>query len=208
MPPQRSGRSTIIIAIFTANSSRVPPPFRKVAKALPIVEVPEPPPKPPIPPAHPIRLEQTFLRMKCIRRAVCEEFNIPEDALKSQRRTKEIVVPRHMVSYLASKLTKASLPSMARSFGQDHTTILHAIKRTAIRVRTNPVLRERAIRLEANLRQQFGETATPRNCIGRYVAHDRVEDHFRLGWMWAANLNEYAALMIWPCGCQCVEPKE
>lgn len=168
----------------------------------------QPIPKPTRPFSPPIRLDQTNLRLKIIKKIVCEEFNISEQALVCERRTAVVVLPRHMFSYLASKFTKASLPRLGKSLGgQDHTTVLHGIRRTKIRIRSNRVIFEQALRLEAILRQAFGETTTPRNCIGRYVLHERVEDYFKLGWMWAANINGYAALMIWPCGCKCVEVK-
>lgn len=157
-----------------------------------------------------VPLEATTVRLKIILRTVCEFYGISQEAIKSHRRTHDIVMPRHMVSHLAVKLTKASLPRIGRLLGgQDHTTILHAIRVTELRVRRDRVIWEQARRLEASLRQQFGdENATPRNCIGRYVPHHRVYDYLCCGWMWAANLNEYAALMIWPCGCECVEPMD
>ncbi len=179
------------------------PPQPKAAEPVAIIPAPAPQPTAPIP------LNATNLRLKLIRRTVCEFYNITDTAIKSQRRTKDIVGPRHMVSYLAAQFTKASTPHIGRSLGgQDHTTIIHAIRRTKLRIRTDSKIAEDAIRLCARLCQQFGETDRPRNCIGRYVLHERVADHFMLGWMWAANMNECAALMIWPCGCECVEPKE
>ena len=42
---------------------------------------------------------------------------------------------------------------------------------------------------------------------GRYVLHHNVIDYMRLGWMWRANINSHAALMIWPCQCKMVEPQ-
>jgi hypothetical protein len=118
------------------------------------------------------------------------------------------VRPRHVYCYLASRLTKASLPQIARSLDKDHTTVLHAIKRTEARIAMNREFAEHMRALEVRVRNQFGETRQPRGCIGRYVVHEAVADYFLLGWMWAANLNEYAALMIWPCSCPFVEPKQ
>jgi hypothetical protein len=42
--------------------------------------------------------------------------------------------------------------------------------------------------------------------IARYVLHERVIDYMNCGWMWRANVSGWAALMIWPCDCQMVEP--
>lgn len=179
----------------------------------PVVAVPVEPEKPISKPTRapgpPITLDQTNLRLKIIKELVCAEFDITQLAIVSERRMPKFVLPRHMFYYLASRFTKASLPRMGKSLGgQDHTTALHAIRRTKVRIGTDIAVYKQVMRLEAILRQAFGETNTPRNCIGRYVIHERVQDHFMLGWMWAANLNEYAALMIWPCACECVEPKD
>lgn len=42
--------------------------------------------------------------------------------------------------------------------------------------------------------------------IGRYVLHENVLDYMLCGWMWRANLNDLAALMVWPCACRMIEP--
>lgn len=167
----------------------------------------EPPPKQPCPRIVP--LESTNWRLKIIKQTVCSFYNIDEDSIKSARRTKDIVRPRHMISYLAAKFTKASLPHIGRLLGgQDHTTILHGIRKMKERLPQSQGLMYEADKLEAILVQHFGTKPAARDCIGRYVVHEKVEGYFACGWMWAANLNEYAALMIWPCGCKCVEPVE
>jgi hypothetical protein len=166
------------------------------------------PPAPRLPPSEAISIAQTRLRMKVIRRVVCESYAISKDALVCARRTSEIVRPRHVYCFLASRLTKASLPQIGRSLDQDHTTVMHAIKRTEARITMDREFAEHMRALEARIRSQFGEKRQARGCIGRYVVHEAVADYFLLGWMWAANLNEYAALMIWPCSCPFVEPKQ
>ncbi len=46
----------------------------------------------------------------------------------------------------------------------------------------------------------------------RYVLHERVIAYMRVGWMWCADLglphSQYGCLMMWPCKCECVEPKQ
>lgn len=193
-----------------------PPVFSKPQAKLvdppvvaPVIEPETPTPKPIKRSGPPITLDQTNLRLKVIKEVVCAEFNISQQALVSERRNKEIVQPRHMFSYLASRFTKASLPRLGRCLGgQDHTTILTAIRRMKVKIRDNRGLGEQAKRLEAVLRQAFGETDTPRNCIGRYVEREKIAVHEMIGWMWMKDLKGNAALMIWPCACECVEPKE
>ena len=170
-----------------------------------------PTPTPPVPeekPAKPVGIEETITRMKIIRRVVCETYCINREALLSARRTNAVVFPRHVYIYLASRLTKASLPQIGKSVGgQDHTTILHAIRRMNVRLRSNPAIAARVEALETRIKTEFGISARPKYFYGKYVPHHQVEDHERLGWLWRCVHNEYAAIMIWPCGCNCVEPK-
>jgi hypothetical protein len=170
---------------------------------------PEQPPEPiPAIPVKPIDITQTKLRMRIIRRVVCASFSITQEFLISEQRTAKVVVPRHLCAYLISRFTTASLPTIGKSLGdRDHTTIIHAIRRTGVRIAADRKFAERVHMIEQEIRNELGETSRPRHCIARYVEHHRVADYLLIGWMWAANLNEYAALLIWPCGCQYVEPK-
>lgn len=156
----------------------------------------------------PVGMDQTHLRLKIIKQVICAEFNISQLGLITRRRTAEFVMPRHMFSYLASRLTKASLPHLAKSLGgQDHTTIMHAIRRMRNRVEKDRLIGDQAKRLEMILSQRFGDQVSRRHYWARYVPHEKVEAYEQLGWLWECVINEYAALMIWRCNCQCVEPK-
>lgn len=64
-----------------------------------------------------------------IQRVVSAHFNIPESEMKSDRRARRIARPRQVAMYFARDLTRHSLPSIGRMFGnRDHTTVLHAIR--------------------------------------------------------------------------------
>lgn len=43
---------------------------------------------------------------------------------------------------------------------------------------------------------------------GRYVLHRHVLAYLHCGWMLARRpvVNDIAVLMLWVCGCKCVEP--
>ena len=70
-----------------------------------------------------------------IQRATCELFGISGEELISSSRTPRVAWPRQVAMYLARELTGQSLPSIGRQFGdRDHTTVLHACKRTAQRI--------------------------------------------------------------------------
>jgi hypothetical protein len=62
-----------------------------------------------------------------IAEVVAEYYGVPKDEIYSLRRTRQVVIPRHVSFYMARKLTHKSLPEIGRNFGgRDHTTILHA----------------------------------------------------------------------------------
>lgn len=63
-------------------------------------------------------------------RTVSEHFQIPQDQLLAQRRTKAVAFPRQVAMYLARQLTDASLPRIGEAFGgRDHTTVMHACEK-------------------------------------------------------------------------------
>jgi hypothetical protein len=48
--------------------------------------------------------------------------------------------------------------------------------------------------------------------IYRYVPWHQVDDYFLLGWMGVPcrpheHMDQYRAILCWPCKCRCVEPK-
>jgi DnaA-like protein len=62
-----------------------------------------------------------------VQMAVAREWNVTLLDLKSDRRTKDIVGPRHVAVMLCTVLIGCSLPKLGRQFGgRDHTTMLHS----------------------------------------------------------------------------------
>lgn len=73
-----------------------------------------------------------------IKAAACEQFGISAEELTSAGRTARLAWPRQVAMYLARELTQESLPAIGREFGgRDHTTVLHACKRTSARISEN-----------------------------------------------------------------------
>jgi chromosomal replication initiator protein len=67
--------------------------------------------------------------------AICEHFKLSPAELHSSDRARRVAWPRQLAMYLARELTGESLPSIGRHFGgRDHSTVLHAWKRTRARV--------------------------------------------------------------------------
>ena len=70
-----------------------------------------------------------------IQAAVCEHFSLTREELLSGGRTARIAWPRQLAMYLSREHTEASLPAIGAAFGgRNHTTVMHAVKRTEQRM--------------------------------------------------------------------------
>ncbi len=62
-----------------------------------------------------------------IKEIVADYYNMTTSTLISNRRSKNIVLPRQIAIYLARELTDASLPKIGDEFGgRDHSTVIHS----------------------------------------------------------------------------------
>jgi chromosomal replication initiator protein len=90
-----------------------------------------------------------------IQAAVGEHFGLTPGELLSTARTPRISWPRQIAMYLARELTGESLPAIGRHFGgRDHTTVLHAWRRTTARIADDEQAREAVEKLCRNLNQR------------------------------------------------------
>lgn len=65
-------------------------------------------------------------------KVICEHYGISVMLLLGERRTSDLVRPRHIAMFLAHKITARSLPYLGRRFGgKDHTTIMNAVHNIA-----------------------------------------------------------------------------
>ncbi|UCG39622.1 MAG: chromosomal replication initiator protein DnaA, partial [bacterium] len=65
-----------------------------------------------------------------IQRKISSHFNIKVSDLKSKKKNKVFIAPRHTAMFLARQLTGLSLPEIGRQFGgRDHSTVLHAVQK-------------------------------------------------------------------------------
>jgi chromosomal replication initiator protein len=70
-----------------------------------------------------------------IQLAACRQFGITSEELLSSSRAARVAWPRQVAMYLSRELTSESLPAIGRHFGgRDHTTVLHACRRTTERI--------------------------------------------------------------------------
>ena len=77
--------------------------------------------------------------VELIQQATCELFGLTRDELLSDGRAVRVAWPRQLAMYLAREHTDASLPAIGRAFGgRNHTTVLHACRRTAEKLGSDP----------------------------------------------------------------------
>ena len=70
-----------------------------------------------------------------IQERICETFGVSMDQLVSSSRAAPVTWPRQVAMYLSRELTDQTLPAIGRAFGgRNHTTVMHACRRTAERM--------------------------------------------------------------------------
>jgi chromosomal replication initiator protein len=90
-----------------------------------------------------------------VQRATCDAFDVSLDELLSGARAQRLVWPRQVAMYLARELTDQTLPAIGRAFGnRDHTTVMHACKRTAERMASDPEANQMVRDLTERLRSR------------------------------------------------------
>ena len=88
-----------------------------------------------------------------IQEEVCAAFGVSLEQLISSSRATAVAWPRQVAMYLARELTDATLPTIGREFGgRSHTTVLHAHRRTAERIASDPDAYETVRRITSDLR--------------------------------------------------------
>ena len=71
-------------------------------------------------------------------KAVSAYYSVSVDDIRSQKRKREIALPRQVAMYLTREMTPLSLPAIGDVFGRDHTTVMHSCDKIAEMVRTSP----------------------------------------------------------------------
>lgn len=74
--------------------------------------------------------------------------------LRSERKNRQLALPRQLAMFLCRKYSPLSLPDIGTLFGgKNHTTVLHGIRRIGKLERTDPVVKELLSRLESEFRR-------------------------------------------------------
>ena len=88
-----------------------------------------------------------------IQQRICEAFGLSMDQLLSSSRAAPVAWPRQVAMYLSRELTDQTLPAIGRAFGgRNHTTVMHACRRTAERMASDPDAYDTVSRLTEELR--------------------------------------------------------
>ena len=78
-----------------------------------------------------LAIQAKQITIENIQKIVAEYYNIRISDLLSKRRNRSITRPRQLAMAITRELTSHSLPEIGDSFGgRDHTTVLHACKKT------------------------------------------------------------------------------
>ncbi len=77
-----------------------------------------------------LRTSDRKISVEDIQKKVAAHYSIKFGDMFSERRARQVALPRQVAMYLAKKLTTLSLPEIGRNFGgRDHTTVLHAVRK-------------------------------------------------------------------------------
>lgn len=68
--------------------------------------------------------------------AVAKNYGVTSDQIKSKKKTENIANARHVAIYIIRKLTTLSLKEIGEILGRDHTTVMAAINKVEINIKT------------------------------------------------------------------------
>lgn len=69
---------------------------------------------------------------------VSQKYGVPEEDIKSSKRSKDIANARHMAAYLVRKLVDMPLASVGKLFNRDHTTIMSSVENIEKQMKASP----------------------------------------------------------------------
>ena len=83
---------------------------------------------------------------------VCKFYSIDEAVLRGSLKNKGTSEARQIAMYLIRQMTNLSLPEIGREFNRDHTTVLHAIRKVEVTLKSgNSVLQDNIRDIMANI---------------------------------------------------------
>lgn len=87
---------------------------------------------------------------------VCKYYNIENDSLRGQGRTKDTVLARQIAIYIIRSMTNLSLTEIGKEFDKrDHTTVMHSIGRIESLIKQNTEVNEIIKDINANINARY-----------------------------------------------------
>lgn len=83
---------------------------------------------------------------------ICSYYNIDEETLRGQSRSRDVVAARQLAMYLIRRMHATSLDGIGKEFGnRDHSTILHSLDKVEKQMQTDPKFAERVKEITINI---------------------------------------------------------
>jgi chromosomal replication initiator protein len=90
-----------------------------------------------------LAFRERLVTINNIQKTVAEYYKIRVSDLHSKSRVRHLARPRQIAMALSKELTNQSLPAIGDVFGgRDHTTVIHACRKVAELIKTDPRVRE------------------------------------------------------------------
>jgi len=84
---------------------------------------------------------------------VCDKYQVGVQDITGKRKQANIVIARHVATYILRQITDLSSIEIARYFSQDHSTILSAIKNVERKIDENPAFEEEVTSLIREIKE-------------------------------------------------------
>jgi chromosomal replication initiator protein len=86
---------------------------------------------------------RVVINIESIQREVANFFGLKIHDMKSEKKMKNIALPRQIAMYLTRRYTGASFPEIGEKFGgKDHSTVIHAVRKIEAMIGEDPALKD------------------------------------------------------------------
>ena len=88
---------------------------------------------------------------------ICSYYNIDEETLRGQSRSRDVVAARQLAMYLIRRMHATPLDGIGKEFGnRDHSTILHSLDKVEKQMRSDPAFAETVKQITTNINTNPG----------------------------------------------------
>ncbi|MCF7848414.1 MAG: chromosomal replication initiator protein DnaA [Kiritimatiellales bacterium] len=101
-----------------------------------------------------------IISVDAIQRAVADHYGLLPADILSKKRTQDIAWPRQVAMHLSRTMTDHSFPSIGKSFGRNHATILYAHAQVSERAKEDSSLRQTLSVLKEKVKRNCSQAQT------------------------------------------------